>query len=29
VHVFQDSVREFYNFDQLWGTAPEVPVPQE
>jgi ribosome-associated protein len=29
VHVFQDSVREFYNFDQLWGAAPEVPVPQE
>jgi len=29
VHVFQDSVREFYNFDHLWGAAPEVPVPQE
>ena len=29
VHVFQESVREFYNFDQLWGTAPEVPVPEE
>ncbi len=29
VHVFQDSVREFYNFDRLWGAAPEVPVPQE
>jgi len=29
VHVFQDSVRDFYNFDQLWGAAPEVPVPQE
>jgi len=29
VHVFQDGVREFYNFDQLWGTAPVVPVPQE
>ena len=29
VHVFQDSVREFYNFDQLWGAAPEVPVSQE
>jgi ribosomal silencing factor RsfS len=27
--VFQDGVREFYNFDQLWGAAPEVPVPQE
>jgi len=29
IHVFQDSVREFYNFDQLWGAAPEVPVPEE
>lgn len=29
VHVFQENVREFYNFDQLWGAAPEVPVPQE
>ena len=29
VHVFQDSVREFYSFDQLWGAAPEVPVPEE
>jgi ribosomal silencing factor RsfS len=29
VHVFQDGVREFYNFVQLWGAAPEVPVPQE
>ena len=29
VHVFLDSVREFYNFDRLWGAAPEVPVPSE
>ena len=29
VHVFLSSVREFYNFDRLWGAAPEVPVPQE
>ena len=29
VHVFQKSVREFYNIDQLWGAAPEVPVPGE
>lgn len=29
VHVFQESVREFYNFDQLWGAAPEVPVPED
>jgi ribosome-associated protein len=28
VHVFQASVREFYNFDRLWGAAPEVPVPE-
>jgi len=29
VHVFLSSVREFYNFDRLWGAAPEVPVPGE
>ncbi len=29
VHVFQSSVREFYNFDRLWGSAPEVPIPEE
>jgi ribosome-associated protein len=29
VHVFQSAVREFYNFDRLWGAAPEVPVPQK
>jgi ribosome-associated protein len=29
VHVFLSSVREFYNFDRLWGGAPEVPVPEE
>ena len=29
VHVFLSSVREFYNFDRLWGAAPEVPVPEE
>lgn len=29
VHVFLTSVREFYNFDRLWGSAPEIPLPQE
>jgi len=28
IHVFQAPVREFYNFDRLWGAAPEVPVPE-
>lgn len=28
VHVFLDSVREFYNFDRLWSAAPEVPLPE-
>jgi ribosome-associated protein len=28
-HVFLSSVREFYNFDRLWGAAPEVAVPEE
>lgn len=26
IHVFLDSVREFYKFDNLWGAAPEVPI---
>jgi ribosomal silencing factor RsfS len=25
--VFLASVREFYNFDRLWGSAPEIPLP--
>ena len=29
VHVFLSSVRDFYNFDRLWGTAPEIPIPEE
>ncbi|MBI5904842.1 MAG: ribosome silencing factor [Deltaproteobacteria bacterium] len=29
VHVFLSSVREFYNFDRLWGAASEVPLPAE
>ncbi|MGE5189511.1 MAG: ribosome silencing factor [Gemmatimonadota bacterium] len=29
VHVFLDSVREFYKFDRLWGSAPEIPIPEE
>jgi ribosome-associated protein len=28
VHVFLDSVREFYNFDRLWGAASEIPLPE-
>ena len=27
VHVFLESVRDFYKFDRLWGAAPEIPVP--
>ena len=27
VHVFLHQVREFYNFDRLWGSAPEIPLP--
>jgi len=27
VHVFLDSVRDFYQFDRLWGSAPELPIP--
>ncbi len=29
VHVFLDSVREFFKFDGLWGTAREIPIPEE
>ncbi len=28
VHVFLDSVRDFYRFDRLWGSAPEIPIPE-
>jgi len=28
-HIFLSSVREFYNFDQLWGAAQETPIPGE
>ena len=27
VHVFLDSVRDFYQFDRLWGSAQEIPIP--
>ncbi len=27
VHVFLDSVRDFYKFDRLWGSVPEIPIP--
>lgn len=29
VHVFLDSVREFYKFDRLWGSAPEIAIPEK
>jgi len=29
VHVFLDSVRQFYQFDRLWGAAAELPIPGE
>lgn len=29
VHVFLDSVRDFYQFDRLWGSAPEIPIPED
>jgi ribosome-associated protein len=27
VHIFQDTVRQFYNLERLWGDAPVVGVP--
>lgn len=29
VHVFQEPVRQFYDFDGLWRDAPEVELPRE
>ncbi|MGB7971792.1 MAG: ribosome silencing factor [Candidatus Deferrimicrobiaceae bacterium] len=29
VHVFLDSVRDFYQFDRLWGSATEIPIPED
>ena len=29
VHVFLDSVRDFYQFDRLWGSAAEIPIPED
>jgi ribosome-associated protein len=29
VHVFQESIREFYDLDGLWNEAAEVAVPDE
>lgn len=29
VHVFQEPVRQFYDFDGLWREAAEVPLPEE
>lgn len=29
VHIFLDSVRDFYQFDRLWGSAPEIPIPED
>lgn len=28
IHVFQESVREFYDLEGLWSEAPEVQVPE-
>jgi ribosome-associated protein len=27
IHVFQDSVRQFYDLEGLWSEAPELQVP--
>lgn len=29
VHIFLDSVRDFYQFDRLWGSSPEIPIPAD
>ncbi len=29
VHVFLEEMRRYYNLDDLWGAAPELPIPAE
>lgn len=29
VHIFQESVRNFYDLDGLWSEAAEIPLPAE
>jgi len=28
VHVFQESVRDFYDLERLWARAPQVSLPE-
>jgi ribosome-associated protein len=29
LHVFYEELRRYYNLDDLWGAAPQVPIPEE
>jgi len=29
IHVFHDYIREFYDLESLWGSAPRLPIPEE
>ena len=29
VHIFQEELRQYYNLDELWAAAPELPIPAE
>jgi ribosome-associated protein len=29
IHVFQESTRQFYALEKLWGDAPQVPLAEE
>ncbi len=29
VHIFQETAREVFDLDQLWGECPQVEIPQE
>lgn len=29
VHLFQDSLRDFYSIEDLWAKAPRIPIPAE
>lgn len=28
-HVFHDYIREFYDLESLWGSAPRLPIPEQ
>ena len=29
IHIFLDTIRDFYNLEEIWGQAPRVRIPEE